>query len=197
MSLIRRTTRKLIKVFYDNTRVLVYKKSFSTDVSPSVLNRSEVNISKYDKAGDFMWRETYFKKRERLISERFVRGDNVIILWRGNEIAHVAWVGNRNEIVALDETGPNVVLPLNTPGLVIYDCCTPEDMRGTGYYGIMLDTIERSCNVENLDLWIYCVSNNWPSRNVIEKIKFQRVAELVRKRVVSVTVTEKVLMFDQ
>ena len=189
--------RKLMNVFYDNTRVLVYKKSYFNDFSASVLNQPEVNISRYGKAEDFMWRELYFKKRERLMGERFVRGDDVVILWRGNEIAHIAWIGSRNEIVALDETGPNVVLPLNARGLVIYDCWTPEDMRGTGYYGIMLDTIERSCNAENLDLWIYCVSNNWPSRNVIEKIKFQRVAELVRKRVVSVTVTEKVLMFDQ
>jgi len=54
-----------------------------------------------------------------------------------------------------------------------------------------LKSIGFSWKGEGKDLWIYCLKNNFASKNAIESTGFEVVAELTRKRVLSATLKEE------
>ena len=191
MLVIKRTVPKILRLFYDKTSVLVYKKSVASVCADVNNKKPTVEMNIYRRLEEFMWPEKYFRHRSNLIEDRFLRGDSVVVFWEETKVAHIAWVGCRKMIVALDETGPRCYLPLDSAGLVIYDCWTPEKMRRKGYYSNALKSIGFSWKGEGKDLWIYCLKNNFASKNAIESTGFEVVAELTRKRVLSATLKEE------
>lgn len=125
--------------------------------------------------------ESYFD-RDRLQSfrRRIAAGDRAVVaLYRG-KLAHVAWVGRRNAIVAATETGPHCVLELPEEASVIYDCWTPEEFRGMGIYAAVLQSLLREELQFGRDVWIYCLRENRASRAGIRKAGFVEAARFIR-----------------
>jgi CelD/BcsL family acetyltransferase involved in cellulose biosynthesis len=112
--------------------------------------------------------------------QRMAQGDRGVVALHRGKLAHVAWVGRRNAIVATTETGPHCVLELPEEASVIYDCWTPEEFRGIGIYPAVLRLLVREEVRSGRDVWIYCLRENQASRAGIRKAGFVEAARFVR-----------------
>src|SRR5438046_715987 len=60
-------------------------------------------------------------------------------LFKGETLLTLGWVGLRTALAAAPEVGQRFSVPLGGLLPVIYDCWTPPEFRGRGYYPIALD----------------------------------------------------------
>jgi CelD/BcsL family acetyltransferase involved in cellulose biosynthesis len=105
--------------------------------------------------------------------ERLRMGDKLYVAWKKDECAHVAWTRLRNELTASSELGDRCRLNLGKPAVIIYDCWTPSDMRGKGYYPTVIREIVRLDETRGTEHYIYCRSDNLPSVRGIIKAGFK------------------------
>lgn len=108
----------------------------------------------------------------RHFARRIKARDRGFLAFRDNALAHVAWLGIRDEIVAEYETGSDCRVKLDAPAAVIYDCWTPVSQRGYGVYPAMLRHLCSLAANEDYPAWIYCEASNRASRAGIVKAGF-------------------------
>lgn len=118
--------------------------------------------------------------RLRRARERIRDGDRVFVARAAGELAHIAWLGTREEIVASHEVGTDVRLPLDGPQALIYDCWTPASMRGRGVYPAVLRALIAEATGDAV--WIFCERGNHASRRGIGKAGFTPVQRMGRVR---------------
>jgi CelD/BcsL family acetyltransferase involved in cellulose biosynthesis len=103
---------------------------------------------------------------------RLKAGNELYIVRRSGELVHLAWLGMRETITAEYEVGPDCRLDLGELTGVIFDCWTPEPMRGQGIYPAALRALTLIGLDRSSKVWIYCLKNNHASRRGIEKAGF-------------------------
>jgi hypothetical protein len=167
---------------YSDVNVIVYNKRVKVNMTDCLFKEvPDSSVECLDTLTPFMRRERYFVNRKNLLEQRFAKGDKVIVFYSMGSIVHVDWVGMRQFIVAIDETGPDCRLELNKEELLIYDCWTKPSMRGRGHYTAALKKIPIFLGYTGSNIWIYCVERNKASRHAIEKAGFRRIAKFTRK----------------
>jgi CelD/BcsL family acetyltransferase involved in cellulose biosynthesis len=119
----------------------------------------------------------------RHFARRLKAGDRGFLAYRNNSLAHVAWLGIRDEIVADYETGPDCRIKLDAPGAVIYDCWTPAPQRGHGVYPAVLRYLCGLAVDEGYTPWIYCAASNHASQAGIRKAGFLPAYQFHRRKV--------------
>jgi CelD/BcsL family acetyltransferase involved in cellulose biosynthesis/RimJ/RimL family protein N-acetyltransferase len=115
--------------------------------------------------------DDFHEGKMRSIRKRLADGDELFVAELDGEFAHVAWLGQRDEIVASSEVGDEVRLPLPRRGAVIYDCWTPPAMRGRGVYPRVLRELAARAPCD--DVWIYCHRTNVASARGILRAGFR------------------------
>lgn len=101
--------------------------------------------------------------------KRIKAGDQPHVARIDGRLAHVAWVGQRDRIVAT-EVGTENEIPLEASATVIFDCWTPPSARGQGVYPWVIRELAAAASTSTA--WIYCEARNLASRRGIEKAGF-------------------------
>jgi L-amino acid N-acyltransferase YncA len=177
---VRQFTRAFV---FRRDEVIVFCISKDSDIRKNfVAPDVEVIPFRFSALADAALQHASYLGPDRLQSfrQRLAAGDRgVIALYRGH-VAHVAWVGRRNSIIATSETGPRCVLQLSYEVSVIYDCWTPEEFRGMGIYPLVLRSLLQEELRSGREVWIYCLRKNEASRAGIQKVGFVEAARLIR-----------------
>lgn len=179
---IRRLGRlgRAIKRLYAHPRVLFFRCEQFTANSDSVLSLRFPSPEETDAIAQNF---PYLKQTLPLYAARFAQGDRLCLAYAGAHLAHACWWGKRNAIAADYELGEGRLWPLNAPAAVIYDCWTPDNMRGHGYYPDVIRQLTNSLLQDYPEAWIYCLADNHASRRGIEKAGFNFQGELDRIRI--------------
>ncbi|HEU4419425.1 MAG TPA: GNAT family N-acetyltransferase, partial [Planctomycetota bacterium] len=122
--------------------------------------------------------EHFDGRRMQQARQRLQAGDQLQLAFAGDEVVHVAWLGQRQEIVASSEVGTQVTVQLPAMVTVIYDCWTPPPHRGRGVYPAVLSNLQPL--VAGQELWIYCHAGNSSSARSIQKAGFVLAERLGR-----------------
>ncbi|HEX6813164.1 MAG TPA: GNAT family N-acetyltransferase [Planctomycetota bacterium] len=122
--------------------------------------------------------EHFDGRRMQQARRRLKDGDQLQLAFVGDEVVHVAWLGQRQEIVASSEVGTQVTVPLPATATVVYDCWTPPPHRGQGVYPAVLSNLQPLAAGQ--ELWIYCHARNVSSARGIQKAGFVLAERLGR-----------------
>ena len=112
---------------------------------------------------------------------RLARRERCFGLFAGETLLNIGWIGLRSEIQAA-EVGTQFSLTLPSLLPVIYDCWTPFEFRGRGYYPLALDRIADSLLRDYKQVWIYALATNVGSVKGIQKAGFRPFLKHVRRR---------------
>jgi CelD/BcsL family acetyltransferase involved in cellulose biosynthesis len=94
---------------------------------------------------------------------------------------HFAWVVPMPGFF-LSELNARVDAP-SPDAVMLFDCWTPEDMRGRGYYGAAIEVLAGQKKKEGKEPWIFSASSNRSSVRGLEKASFEKRCVQVRHRV--------------
>ena len=163
---------------YDRRRIWVYCRE--RDNRPYL--ESGLSLTWVDEAG---FREHALATPElayRLpqLKQRFAQGDRPCLVFAQGRLVHMAWWGLRDDIQADFELGKGCGLAFPEASALIYDCWTPPEARGQGYYPKALVDLSARILQKHERVWIYCTEKNLASRKGIEKSEFIRFAIMQR-----------------
>ncbi|HXG31953.1 MAG TPA: GNAT family N-acetyltransferase [Bryobacteraceae bacterium] len=180
----RRRIRQLLRAcVFRRDEVLIFRVSKDAGVLPDlVVPELEVLPFRLSLLAEASLEHQSYLSADRLESfrRRIAAGDRAVVAICRGKLAHVAWVGRRNTIIAATETGPRCALDLSEEASVIYDCWTPEEFRGMGIYPAVLQSLLRQELHSGRDVWIYCTRENQASRAGIRKAGFVEAARFIR-----------------
>lgn len=170
--LLRLAKKAFHKAIYESVDVIVFQRKGIE------VQTSEYTLTSIDKSALAKIENSYTLRIRPLIDSRFKNSDQCILLKKGAELLHIAWIGYRKEITASYEIGEELKIPTRMPSIVIYDCWTPETARGHGAYKTILNLISSD---PKTDYWIYCLSTNKASEKGILKAGF-KASHIMNKR---------------
>jgi RimJ/RimL family protein N-acetyltransferase len=107
----------------------------------------------------------------------FDAGGRLFALQRYGEYVSFGWA-MRSKTFGVSEV--NGIVRLNEEMLWIWNCFTPTEHRGKGYYPALLTGIRRALQFP--PTVIYCVTENHPSRRGIEKAGFRLAFSITQHR---------------
>jgi hypothetical protein len=116
---------------------------------------------------------------------RLARHDRCYALFEGKTLVNLGWVGPRTALAAA-EVGRRFSVPFTGLLPVIYDCWTPPEFRGRGYYPIALDRMAVRLLQDYSQVWIYTLETNVASRKGIQKAGFRLSLRHVRTRFIGI-----------
>jgi hypothetical protein len=117
---------------------------------------------------------------------RLARRERCYALFEGETLLNLGWVGLRTALAAAPEVGRRFSVPLSGLLPVIYDCWTPLEFRGRGYYPIALDRVAARLLQEYRQVWIYTLETNVASAKGIQKAGFRLALRHVRTRFIGI-----------
>jgi CelD/BcsL family acetyltransferase involved in cellulose biosynthesis len=109
------------------------------------------------------------------------KADGSVLIDDAGEIVHFAWVTGFDGFF-LAELDAKVPAP-SPDCAMIFDCWTPREKRGHGYYGRAVSEIARRMQAKGKKPWIFSAAQNQASIRGLEKAGFQRRYSLVGRRV--------------
>ncbi|TCL66365.1 GNAT family N-acetyltransferase [Rhizobium sp. BK251] len=127
------------------------------------------------------WQQDFGVDRLRRARNRLKRGDRLFLSVVQRELAHVAWLGVRNEIKAEAELGEQCSLSMGQVA-VIFDCWTRPDFRDQGIYTATIQQLAALALLEHQRVVIFCRTTNTASRRGIEKAGFELKHKMWRVR---------------
>ena len=107
-------------------------------------------------------------------------------LFKGETLLTLGWVGLRTALAAAPEVGQRFSVPLGGLLPVIYDCWTPPEFRGRGYYPIALDRMAVTLLQDYRQVWIYTLETNLASVKGIQKAGFRPSLRHIRTRLIGI-----------
>jgi CelD/BcsL family acetyltransferase involved in cellulose biosynthesis len=96
-------------------------------------------------------------------------------------LVHFAWVAPMQGFF-LSELNARIDAP-SPDAVMLFDCWTPEDMRGRGYYGAAIEVLAGQKKKEGKQPWIFSASSNRSSLRGLEKASFEKRCVQVRYKV--------------
>jgi hypothetical protein len=117
---------------------------------------------------------------------RLARRERCYGLFEGETLLNLGWVGLRTAVEAAPEVGRRFSFPLSGTLPVIYDCWTPPDLRGRGYYPVALNRMAVKLLEQYSQVWIYTVETNVASVKGIQKAGFRLALRHVRTKCIGV-----------
>jgi hypothetical protein len=94
---------------------------------------------------------------------------------------HFCWITNFDGF-NIREIEHTLKSPSDTA--MIFDCWTPERMRGSGSYGTAIACLAREMKRQARTAWIFSAVENHPSLRALEKSEFEFRYSLMRRKFV-------------
>jgi RimJ/RimL family protein N-acetyltransferase len=131
---------------------------------------------------------SYLSSRRLKLFERRIRaGDRAFGLVHAGQLVNLGWVRIRRNVQAPPDVGRRLMIRLDRPEPIIYDCWTPPAHRGHGHYPAALRAVSAQLLEQHRRVWIYCSASNRASVRGIEKAGFVLHVTLTRTRVLGLT----------
>lgn len=103
------------------------------------------------------------------------------LLAKDGKSVHFCWVA-AFEGFYMDELDLRLDAAPSPSAQMIFDCWTPDPLRGRGYYGAAVALAAQELAREGLDPWIFSAARNRSSVGGLESSGFQRRYSLVRRK---------------
>ena len=165
------------RVFFFEWNGSVGEGSCPAKLEPLGLNRLAAAASQY--SGDKETAAYLIRSAARL---RSGAAEGFALVDREGRILHLAWAASFDGFF-LSELNAKVTAP-GANCVMLFDCWTPREVRGHGYYGRAANLIARRMHEEGKWPWIFSAAGNAASVRGLEKAGFERRYALVRQRVI-------------